>query len=474
MKLTKKNISITAAAVAICLIFCFLPPFDENLTADSMRVLGVLIACIVMWAGGVTHETGIALMMTGLMSIMGHVPLATLTSAFSGSVVWVLIGSFTLGAIMKKCGLLRRIALLLLKITPKSFAGTTIGMMVVGTVICPLVATKNAKAAIVGNVVRSVSDSMGYKPKSKQATGLHLAFFTATMVMPYMIVAGSTSTIASRSFLPEELQTKFNMLSWALYSLPFIIPLMVLMALFCILYYGPKKGEHADSNLSEQFLDEQLAEMGPWSRDEKLVCILTVVMLLTWVFKAQLGDMAEFASCLVVLSVLWFAGSLDANTFRTGVSWENIIFIGACISLGSILPYVGITDWLVTLIAPYTNIAFSNPFLMIIILTLMLFLIRFLLLSEGSYMSVLCALLYPLAIAAGINPWIIAMILNNMVGVFFLPYQSSAFLSGYYAFGEDAFDIKQTRFYWVAYLVISIASLCIGAVIWQMMGIWWL
>ncbi|WP_417093382.1 SLC13 family permease [Intestinimonas timonensis] len=474
MKLTKKNISFTAIAVIVFLIFCFLPPFGEPLTGASMRVLGVLLACIVMWAGGVIHETGIVLMMTGLMAIIGGVPLETLTSAFSGSVFWVLLGSFTLGAVMKKCGLLRRIALLLLKVTPKSFTGTTIGMVIVGTVICPLVATKNAKGAIVGNVVRSVSDSMGYPLKSPQATGLHLAFWTATMVMPYMIVAGSTSTIASRSFLPEELQTKFDMLWWALYSIPFVLPLMILMTLFCIFRYRPKKGEHVGNDLSIDFLNEQLAKMGPWTRDEKLVCILTVLMVLTWVFKAQLGNIPEYASCLVVLSILWFAGCLDANTFRTGVSWENLIFIGSCISLGSILPYVGITDWIVSVIGPYTSIAFSNPFLMIVILTVLLFIIRFLLLSEGSYMSVMCALLYPLALEAGVNPWIVAMILNNMVGSFFLPYQSSAFLSGYYAFGEEAFDVRETRVYGIAYLILSTVALCIGAVVWQMMGIWWI
>ena len=114
MKLTKKNISFTAVAIIVFLIFCFLPPFGEPLTGASMRVLGVLLACIVMWAGGVLHETGIVLMMTGLMAITGGVPLETLTSAFSGSVFWVLLGSFTLGAVMKKCGLLRRIALLII------------------------------------------------------------------------------------------------------------------------------------------------------------------------------------------------------------------------------------------------------------------------------------------------------------------------------------------------------------------------
>ena len=474
MKLNKKTIIVCTLAVIAFIGLSICPPFDENLTTDSMRVLGILIACIIMWAGNVVHECAVVLLMSALMAGFGHVPVGTVFSAFSGEILWVLIAAFILGAAMKKCGLLRRVALLLLKVFPKNFAGTSIGLMVVGTVIAPFVPSKNAKGAIVGPVVRSISDSMGYAPKSKQANGLFLAFWTATMAIPFMFVSGSTSTIASRGLLPEDLQAKFTIATWAFYALPFMIPLMILMAIFCVFYYGPKRGQKVGNDLTNEFLNEQLAKLGPWSREEKIVGILAVLVILYWVFKENLGNVPDYASCLFVLAIFWFTNCLDAKTFRNDVSWENIIFIGSCISLGSILPYVGITDWIVDVVSPYTNIAFTNPYLTVIILIVILFLIRFLLLSEGSYMSVMCALLYPLAMAANVNPWVVAIILNAMVGEFFLPYQSSAFLSGYYGFGDDGFDSNATRLYWVVFTIISIIALCIASVVWQIMGIWWL
>lgn len=474
MKVNKKSIVITALALIAGIAISLCPPPSEVLTGDSMRVLGILIGCIIMWAGNVVHECAVVLLMSALMAGLGHVPVGTVFSAFSGSIVWVLIAAFVLGAAMKKCGLLRRIALLLLKVFPKNFAGTTIGLMVVGAVIAPFLPSKNSKGAIVGSVVRSISDVMGYAPKSKQANGLFLAFWSTTMVIPIMFMSGSTSTIASQGFLPEEMLTSYDYAGWALKSIPFILPFVILLAIFMVLWYKPKKGEHIGVNLTNEFLDSQLAELGPWKREEKIVGSLTVLMILYWIFKSKLGNVPDYASCLLVLSIFWFTGCLDAKTFRSDTSWENIIFIGSCISLGSILPYVHLTDWIVEIVSPFTNTAFSAPVLTVIVLVVLLFVIRFILLSEGSYMSIMCALLYPLAVSANVNPFVIAMILNLMVSEFFMPFQSSAFLSGYYSFGDDAFDSNATRFYWVAYTILGTIAMLIACFVWQMMGLWWL
>ena len=137
MKLTKKSIIFSVCALVAGLAIGLCPPPSEVLTGDSMRVLGILVGCIIMWAGNVVHECAVVLLMSALMAGLGHVPVATVFSAFSGSILWVLIAAFILGAAMKKSGLLRRVALLLLKVFPKNFAGTSIGLMAVGAVIGP-------------------------------------------------------------------------------------------------------------------------------------------------------------------------------------------------------------------------------------------------------------------------------------------------------------------------------------------------
>lgn len=474
MKLTKKSIAFSVCALLVCTAISLCPPPSEVLNGDSMRVLGILVGCIIMWAGNVVHECAVVLLMSSLMAGLGHVPVGTVFSAYSGSILWVLIAAFALGAAMKKCGLLRRIALLLLKVFPKNFAGTSVGLMMVGAVIGPFLPSKNSKSVIVGSIVRSISDVMGYEPKSRQANGLLLSFLGTTLIIPIMFMSGSVTTIATQGFLPEEMLGTYDYAGWALRSAPFVIPFIILLGIFTVLWYRPKKGEKTGVDLTNEFLDSQLAELGPWTREEKIIGISTVLMILYWIFKGQLGNIPDYASCLLVVAILWFTGCLDAQTFRNDTSWENVIFIGSCISLSTILPYVHLTDWIVELFAPFASVAFSSPVFTILILVALVFAVRFILLSENGYMSIMCVLLFPLALDAGINPFVIAMILNMMVSEFFFPYQSSVFLSAYYSFGDDAFDANATRLYWTAFTVLGTVAMLIASVMWQMMGMWYI
>ena len=470
---TLKGKICSVLAVISLVVFFFLKPFSDTLTVESMRVMGILIAAIFMWIGGAVHECAVALLMAALFAAFGKVPVETVFGAFNGSVVWVLIPAFVLGAAMKSCGLLTRVALVLLKIFPKNFVGVNVGCAIVGAVIAPFVPSKNAKGAILGPVLRSVNDNMGFKPKSKQSNALFLSFWTTTIMIPLIFISGSTTTVASRGFLPEEYQNFFTTAKFGMYAAPLAIIVSVLMVVYLLVTCKPKKGE-ATKKLDTEFLNEQLKALGPMKREEKIVGIGAVVMVLYWIFKQYLGNIPDYASCIIICCVFWFTGCMNAKDFRTGVAWENMFFIGICISLGNVLPYVHITDWIVEVVTPITNAAFSGPVMLILVLSVILFLVRFVLISEGSYMSVLCALLYPLAIAAGVNPFIVAMILNSLVSGFCLPYMSSSFLSCYYAYGEDVYDTKANISYNIVFLFVHLIAMFACYVIWNAMGVWYI
>ena len=62
MKLTKKSIIFSVCALVAGLAIGLCPPPSEVLTGDSMRVLGILVGCIIMWAGNVVHECAVVLL----------------------------------------------------------------------------------------------------------------------------------------------------------------------------------------------------------------------------------------------------------------------------------------------------------------------------------------------------------------------------------------------------------------------------
>ena len=163
---------------------------------------------------------------------------------------------------------------------------------------------------------------------------------------------------------------------------------------------------------------------------------------------------------------------LPVKNFRTNIAWETLIFIACSISIGSVLTSVVITPWLAETVGPYTSSFFGNPFLLIIGLALVTILVRFLILSEIGFLTVFTALFIPLGTAAGINPWIIGFIMNAFVIGWFLPYQSSVYLTALYSPGEGWVTTKATTRYCFIYCALALISCFVAYFAWQAMGIW--
>jgi divalent anion:Na+ symporter, DASS family len=469
MTMTVKKWIFLAVALAAGVTIAFIPP-PSGLDDQSMRVLAVLTAAIVLWAGEVFHEAVTALLMATMFVVVGGLEITTAYASFSQPTVWLLIAAFGLGAAIKECGLLHRVSLLLLKLFPKSYRGQVIGLMTVTTLTAPFVPSKAAKATVLSPLTRGVSDVMGYPENSKPATGLFNAFYAPTCASASLFISASVTTFALVGMYSPEVQAEYGMVRWALSALPWFLPLFLMCFLFIAWYYRPKEKVELDS----QFLQSKITELGPWTSKEKLMGAIMLVTVLLWVTK-DLTGVPEWATTVLALCATIAFGVLPVNKWRTNVAWESLIFIACAISLATVLPAVGVSDWLVSVISPYTENLFGNPFLLILGLAATMIIGRFLILSETAALAVFTAFFFPLAISAGINPWVVGFLLNVFVIVYFLPYQSSVFLSATYAGGEGWVSPKVTSKFCFIYCTFALVSCFIGYFIWDhVLGIWYL
>ena len=147
MKFTKKQLIYLIVGLILGIAIALIPA-PSGLEVQAMRVIGILVCAIVWWAGQVFHEAVTAILMCVAFVIFGKVPIEVSFSAFSGSTYWLLVAAFGLGAAIKACGLLERIAIILLKLFPKSYRGQVIGLLAVTTITSPFVPSKAAKCTV--------------------------------------------------------------------------------------------------------------------------------------------------------------------------------------------------------------------------------------------------------------------------------------------------------------------------------------
>jgi hypothetical protein len=77
----------------------------------------------------------------------------------------------------------------------------------------------------------------------------------------------------------------------------------------------------------------------------------------------------------------------------------------------------------------------------------------------------------PVAGAAGIHPFVLGLVALMAGNVFFLPYQSTAYLALYHGTGGRLFTHAQAWPAALAYAIIVIIALCASVLPWSVMGL---
>ena len=239
----KLGCAAAAALVAALLIAtCPIPGLSYQATA----VLGILIMAIVWWITGVLPEFVTAVVMAVLFVVVAGISVGATFSTFASSTWWLLLSAFTLGVGMKTSGLMRRIALAIVRKFPRTFRCQVIAQLVTGTVLGPLIPSLAVKGAMLAPLAMSIGDELGYERQGKRATGLFAAMLVGIRTVAPTIVSASVTGYALMATLPADVQEQFNMASWFVAALPWLVVVLALNYFLIMGMYG--RGEKAGSS----------------------------------------------------------------------------------------------------------------------------------------------------------------------------------------------------------------------------------
>ena len=135
---TVKQLCFLIAGIIAAVVFFVITPF-EGLEAQGMKVLGLFLMAIIWWMGSVFADYVTAFWMMALMIATKATTLNTVFTAFSGSVIWIVIPVLAIGAALSKTGLLRRVVLAILSKFKGNFKSQTLGFLIAGNLIDALI-----------------------------------------------------------------------------------------------------------------------------------------------------------------------------------------------------------------------------------------------------------------------------------------------------------------------------------------------
>ncbi len=451
--------AIAAAAAGLVLA---LPP--AGLSVQAVRFLAILMAATVLWLSGRPPDYVVALGMGIAWVLLGVAPAQAAFSGFGSSTWLLMLGVLGLAAALSRSGLLYRITLLVMRRFPPTFAGQALALGTAGILTTLIVPSVQARIALIGPLLVGLSDALGYSPRSRGSAGLALASLAGFSLATTLFLTGTGTCVLAWSMLPEATRGEITWGRW----LVGVIPLEALTFLgtfgAIVWHYQPREAPKARSGL----VDAQLEALGPPSRAEWTTVIVAAALVLGWLTQ-PLHRVDPTWIALLGFCVLMAAGVLGRAALRAELDWPFLIFMGMVFSLADLTRRVGADVWFGRSVEDAFG-ALTHPAVAVALAVLITIGVRFFLPWQTA-VPLLTVALTPFAQAAGMSPWIIALVALKAGNVFLLPYQNSYYLTLYYGTEERAFTHAQARPLAWLYAGIVLAAFLLSLPYWRALAL---
>ncbi len=517
----KVLVSVLGIVVGVALAFV-LP--NTGLSSQAAWAIGILVWAIIWWISAIIPDYLVALIMAALFVIICQVPTETVLSSFAGSTWWLLVAAFGLGLAMQKSGLMARMAKAILRKFPNTYSAQILGFMVAGTVIGPFIPSLSVKCVMLAPLSMSVSDSMGYERKSKQADGLFLAMFTGIRNIGPAVISASIVGYAMVATLPSDVQAQFDMVHWFVGMLPWFVIVFVLNFIAIVNIYKPRgdaqikqaasdasaapvedgvagvaveptgvgestgvdqsnqpiqsgQPDHPDppipsesSSKASKHTSSNTFEKTPLTKPEKQMTVIMACCVALWVAEPLHGIPSHIvAICALVATCV--CKVLDKKDLRSGIAWDNLIFMGIVFGLAAVFSYLGIDTWIIAACEPAMSVLAQNPYTFVLGIAIATILLRFLIISEVPFLNIFMAFMVPLALTFNISPWVVGVVVYATISPWFFKYQNVVYLSAFYATDGKMVKHSSMAKYCFIYLCIAIIGLLASVPYWQLIGI---
>ncbi len=397
------------------------------LEPGAQHALAIAALMVIFWIVEPIPHVVTGLLGCWLFWALEVVPERTVFSGFTSEAPWFLLGALFIAAMVTESGLARRLAFTMLARVGTSYSRILLAFVLTDFVMTFLVPAGPPRVILLGAIVLGVVSSFGLDSKSNVARGLMLAMvFAATQFD--RVILGSTPAILARSLIVEHGEVPVYWSQWFIAYLP--ADLVYIFSIWWLVsrLYPPEKSELPGG---QEFIQEQLRSLGPWTAREKRAMAWTAVAVAVW----ATDFLHHVSPALVGLGIGLAAtipgiGVLKVDDLRK-VNFLIFLFMGTTISMGGALRETQALDILAASVFGWISPLVGSTFDSALVLYWVAFGSHTILASQTANIAVTMPVVMNYAVSNGLDPLAIGLIWSfSAAGKLFI-YQSLVLIAGY-------------------------------------------
>ncbi|MGB5179129.1 MAG: DASS family sodium-coupled anion symporter [Gammaproteobacteria bacterium] len=389
-------------------------PLPDGMTPQGLRVAAVAVLMAVWWVTEAIPIPATALLPVALFPLLGVLSGSEVTRAYGNHLIYLFLGGFLIAVTMQKWNLHHRIALYTIRLVGVTPQRIVLGFML-ATAFLSMWISNTAATMMMVTIAMALTGDMEHD--NRHAPG---EFWFGTVLMLGIGYAASIGGVATLIGTPpnaifagvieKTYAISISFLDWMMFALP-----LSLVMLFIVWFYLARVlFTRADMHLpgSKAMIREQIARLGPMSRQEMIVAAVFCVVALLWIlrgfYQPEEPSMVKDSTIAIAAAILLFMIPVDLKKreflldWKTAVTipWDIIVLFGGGFALAQGFSESGLTRWLAEQLTVLQG--FNSILIIAAVVLLVVFLTE--VTSNTATASLLLPVMGALATAIDMNP----------------------------------------------------------------------
>jgi len=461
MTVTSRNKLIQLCIATIIAISIAFIPAPDGLEQVVMRYGGIFIWLIFLMSFRIFSEYLSVLFTLSALLVFRVGTASEVFSQFSSPTLWQIITILALASAIQKTTVLTRVTMRILKPFPPTYAGQVAALMMAALAMSLMIPSVYAKIMILAPLAIKVCETANFEKSSKPAAGLFCTIFVTSFILSNGFTTGNSNVQVMMAFAG----TTFSFVEWLKATWLWTLIMTVGSFFFIITFYRPK----GSMSLGSNFIQDQIDNLPPMDMNDKKAAVIIAISLVFWMTESFHG-ISALAVTLVAYCTFAALGVVTPEEFCTKIDWKIIVLIGGILSVAGFISSLGISTYLASIIGPYVAPLVNNVWIFIPIFTVLVFLARFVIVSQIATLTIFIAIFQGLVIPIGYHPFIVVFCANMVIQLWATNYNNVLIKPAYAITNNRMVEHRDVVPMAYALLVLSIIAYIASIPLWRIMG----
>lgn len=411
------SVKIKWLITIVCTVVVFFIPTNDVYTKSMSLFFTITLFGLFLMAFEFFEPMVVSILMPMAWVAVGVTDAAGAMSGFTSTIVPMLAGAYFLANALSESGLLKRVALIVIKACGGSWFGLVFGVFLAGVVISIL--TFSMGYIILATLCVGIIKSLDIRMASKESAMIGFACILGVCSSRTFIYAPASYAIVIAQ--GRLIDPTFDVTP--VHAFTHNIPMFIIS---CVMLWLVNKIWKTNLSLqSKEYFKNELDKLGKMDKKEKKSVIFMVFFFALLISSTFIGMDANLLFALAPWVLLLPGVNVASSQSVKDMNWQNLFFIAACMSIGTVAASLGIGNLIADLSAPLLG-KFGTVGFFIVLFAIVFILNLFM--TPSAIWGVITAPMCEVAVSLGISirPVCYALVMCSEAVIF--PYEYVPYL----------------------------------------------